>query len=120
MSRPGAAVERRKERHASRFFLLQFTSWREMNVVEELREREPQPYYIMRWVSIYDDRVLNQDSGLHLIHGINGPVVVGSRDSTFFEAVRSVRFPFTRPRSIIEGSPIPNPRRSWGQTWSAS
>lgn len=61
----------------------------------------------MRWVSIYDDRVLNQDSGLHLIHGINRPVVVGSWDCIIFEAARSVRFPITRPRSI-EGFPLPH------------
>jgi hypothetical protein len=42
-----AKLLREEERYASRFFLLQFSSRREMNVVEELREREPQPYYAL-------------------------------------------------------------------------
>ncbi len=59
----------------------------------------------MRRVSIYNDRVLNQDSGLHLIHGINRPVVVGSRDSSIAEAVRSVRFPITLLGPAVLGGP---------------
>jgi hypothetical protein len=89
-SRPGGAIRRRKERHASRFVLLQsFSSRREMNVVEELRERESQPYYALG----LNLRRQGLKPGLRPAFASWDKPARSGRDCTVFEAVRSMRFP---------------------------